>query len=868
MSLSADCDNCFQHYDNLPANAAGKTFKCKSCGNPVRVERGGNSDGAFADLPPMPASQQTASPGRARSNQGSADGGATKTVLIVLGAIFGGVVMLLVGFALIAPLFRNRGLDEGTGRAIAAADSSADRSAEVEPVDIKPTDVEPAEPKGLEKVEAIRSGLAVDSNATRPAVAKAKPAKVVSAADAERRRSAFVEMFNSKERTKFIATMIEGMTSEELAELGDASLLTTPLLVSTSLMMVPTGFDLNDDDALKDRQKLVVKNFGRRDNAKPFAGVIARMTVDEYREWEREMCEPQLEAVRRSLTRPPFAIPGLKPEQVTFTANGYELPAGIRERVMDALRRQVERGLTTADKVRQPIEELPFWAPLEVTAPEEPVSWKVSLRGTPKIPNSPDKYVTSIVPGPFAVGGLTGFNSGQLRGFDLRTGKSVGELAVPIENGDLHLSPDGTRVILEKTMPGVGKDYLVYSLESGQLERTISSPTAYVVSWAGYVTPTRFVTFESTERSSSEPNRIHVYDVETGDDLQTCEYSGVVFDDMIAVSPDARYIARLTHGFEIDLFDLKEGRAIAQKKLDRETGLNLESIAFSHSGKELAILGRDIYEATRVITLDTSSGRATHDFWLPGDYSNYVGGHASYEGREIAWFPGDEALWIAGASVVDLERERELLRYAPKPDQSGGFALVSHGVRIPAENGVVMLDGYQQGSIAFMPVDFEALRAVADTPIDDLALALGDEVSVEVAFEGVEIPDGADETLAAALTEALEAHEFSVVDGSPIALRLSPGKAKPSSRSGTNVPTTWLFDVSWVDTESKKTYWTQPVSVIMSTAASTASPVEGVARQLAKKLKEARIPNTVLSDGKGELPAVGQLGSSSRRRRR
>lgn len=853
MSVTADCDNCFQHYSNLPDNASGKTFKCKGCGQPVRVQSAGRQDDAFDDLPPMPTAQsagRASKPKQSNPNRGAVDGGATRTVLIVFGAIFGSLVVFLVGYALIKPLFRGNGIIEELDEPVAAAASAGDQLPET---------------TGVERRNPVVSNLAEAGDTSSVAI---KPVKVVSPADAEQRRSAFVEAFNSRESTKYIATMIEKLTSEELAQLGNASLMTTPMMVSTSLMMVPTGFDLNDDKTLADRQKLVVKNFDRRDSSQPFAGAVKRMTLEEYRDWERQMCEPQLPMMRRSLTSPPFAIPGLKPEQITFNANGYQLPAGIRERVMDAMRRQVERGLTTAEKVRQPTEDLPFWSPLDIVIPEEPTSWKVSLRGTPKIPNNPDKYVTSIVPSPFVAGGLTGFSSGQLRGFDLRTGKSIGELAVPIENGDIHLSPSGTRVILQKTMPGVGKDYLVYSLESGQLERTINSPTAYVVSWAGYVTPNRFVAFESAERSSSEPNKIHVYDVDTGDVVQTCEYSGVVFDDMTAVSPDGRYIARLTHGFEIDLFDLQEGRAIAEKKLDRESGLNLESLAFSHSGKELAILGRDIYEATRIITLDTNTGRATHDFWLPGDFSDYAGGHASYKGRDIAWFPGDTALWVAGAAVVDLEREQELLRYIPNPDRSGGYALVSHGVRVPAEDGVVMLDGYQQGTVAFMPVDFESLRAVADTPTDDLALLVGDEVAVEVAFDGVEIPEGADETLASALTEALETRDFTVVDDAPVTFRLSPGKAKPSSRAGTNVPTTWLFDASWVETETDKTLWTQPISISISSAASTASPVDSVARQLAKKLKEGPVANTVSADGKDHLPAVGQLGSASRRRKR
>lgn len=857
MPLSAECENCFQPYSNLPDSALGKTFKCKECGSPVRVTR----PRPQAELPPaaLPVSK-TAQRKATAGKQASSSGGGLSLIAIV--GILGGVIVFgLVAFAFIAPLLPQPPLpplDEDY-----MAEGSAD-----EPTGETGHDAVAGDSS---VVSDSREMVNVVADASDQAPADSSPKAATP--DLSRKRPALIEAYQRNERTKYIATLIEKMTDPEVAAIADQLLLSAPLRLSTALMMVPNGFDLNDDNTLAERQKLVLKKFNQRDDTKPYAGPVERMTIDEYREWEREMCKPQLESIRNTLTRPPFGIRDLKREQITFTDNGFELPAGIRERFMESLRMQVERELARAEKKVTDYGKLPFWAPLEITPPEEPISWEVSLRGTPKLTNEPDRYVTSIVPSPFITGGLSGFNKGQLRAFDIRNGESIGELAVPIENGDLLLAPDGRHMVLEKTMPGVGKDFLVYSLETGQLVRTINSPTAFVVSWSGMVSPYHLVTFESAESSSTEPSKIRIYDIDTGEKLREFDYTGVTFDDMMTVSPDGRYIARLTHGFEIDLFDLELGRPIAQKSLDRLPSLNLESLAFSHSGEQLAVLGRDIYDKTYIRVLNSESGQNAAEFWLPGDCSGYVDFSASYKGPDLAWFPDDSALWLAGGSVVDIEREIELVRYVPDPAPGSRIASISHGLRIPAQDGVVVLDGSDQGQIAFLPIDFESLRAVADTDIDSLLLAAGDEVEVDIAFKGVDVPDGGIETLEDALTEALEIRGFTVVEEAPIAFRLSPGQAEKRPGLNGQLPTKWSFEAEWVDTETNRSLWETELTASLATAVAaslgsdTQSPVDKVARQLTGAIKEGPIPHTITGDGKEFLPAVGKLKSTSRRRR-
>lgn len=348
MALSAECGHCFRVYKNLPDAALGKAFKCKSCGEPVRVEAPNSTEESFADLAPAPSVGPR--PKAAKPKAAPAE----PTVIKKIGpALVTVICVALVGLKIYGRATRpqRRDSDQMVANAPVQQNLSVATESPIEQEQIKSEDlvIESSEVSPL-TLAGVKNYTPTNSqgSAKKDLVDSDLPDN-----DLTMRKQAYVEMLKSSSDAGLLIPIVSGMNESEFAVLEEgfqspalASFITSNL--GGALFEVPFGFEIDDDELLRKRKYLMVKILGAPDSLPwmvAMAGPIERLNLKEYRTLEKQLAHTALDDLRRSMTIGPFKIPDLQPEEITIGEDGYRFPARVEEAVLSRARKSVEHML-------------------------------------------------------------------------------------------------------------------------------------------------------------------------------------------------------------------------------------------------------------------------------------------------------------------------------------------------------------------------------------------------------------------------------------------------------------------------------------------------------------------------------------------
>ncbi|REJ83186.1 MAG: hypothetical protein DWQ29_12685, partial [Planctomycetota bacterium] len=97
MAIRTTCDGCFMEY-NVPDDRAGKAFKCKECGETVRVPRAGERSAPRATTGGAPRARAKPATSKPRSKRKTSSGG-SGGLWIAIGVGAAVAVLAVVGVA-------------------------------------------------------------------------------------------------------------------------------------------------------------------------------------------------------------------------------------------------------------------------------------------------------------------------------------------------------------------------------------------------------------------------------------------------------------------------------------------------------------------------------------------------------------------------------------------------------------------------------------------------------------------------------------------------------------------------------------------------------------------------------------------------
>ncbi|WP_296460658.1 WD40 repeat domain-containing protein [Rubinisphaera sp.] len=840
MPIEVTCELCFRDH-KVKSEFAGKTFKCKGCGEPLTVPKPKRSskattpvedddflgalDGAAKDrgktLPPKVASKPKASSSArkskpAKASSGSGDGN-SKAIMGGVGTVV--LLLLAVGLKLANKTdILDRLIPSGVGWSqfeLRNGDVTLDMPSTPK---VKNTPV----PGAVSYETYVSEGRKF---ATSVGYAQFDTSQIP-----ELGRSLFTFNMMKGEIVRELLVEHPGTTMERdeviTIDTMPVAMFVTKSAVKNQQMRLYRYF-LLAGDTLYAMEFIEGANRSQDSHREHFVDSIhfSEKVKNSYWEWQGRFKKPasSTPVLNTKLTETEKGIPSGQPEVIPgnesiTTSDPAEMLASVDTK-------------PTANPVPESKPEVKpptatQWT-VQPDPPQEYLDWTMadkieiniaSSAKTLEFPNlqAPDFFV---IPSSSKLSGTSEFS--------LETGKPVKSSVAETSSFTAHsFSPDGKQVALYRIKE---KIITIWDFENSSKLHELAFPIADDVHLSHLLfLDNEHVLAYHYNKDDFKTGTYYVYDLSNSNesiiDATPFEGQAIHYSNPPVVSPGLNYLVSTTNDNNIAMIVDWKARQVAGKLTIPAYSVTgkinmIKALCFKTDGSEVSLLA-ETSDSLSMYSFSMADGKIVSEQHFDGDLDDLIPGANYYRNEDYAqnlrWNSDNSAYSICGKMLVDAESQKVLWYLHSLPDKNLGSYRNDRTCHLTPEGMITIESDGLRRQVQLKPFDvFQLQKTLASLDQSDLAiLSPGQDVQLEIVVDSVHVgsKEQSEDTLKEIWIENLETQGFNVVDSAELKLRFDyrdlAGKEFTSRKDQKKYPSTDIqFRIQWLQGKSKKALW-------------------------------------------------------------